>query len=205
MQIRIDARSSSGTGAIHVIDRSKKAKKQFDDEKSKEADHKRLESLGKMKDTYNQQKLAIKNALSGVDCKKSNKIVFDVPEVKPSVDNGQNKQDVPTRTIGKPLFMDDNDEDEDYSNDFRVKEQYQGEKGAQLLKLQSRFKNDKRFDMDSKFWEETGGDDEFQQNEQVVNEVEADEDDERKWQYGILESVMGKRIQSEASNEKKNP
>lgn len=202
LQIRIDARSSSGTGAIHVIDRSKKAKKQFDDAKSKEADHKRLESLGKMKDTYNQQKLAIKNALSGVDTKKSNKIVFDVPEAKQLVET-KLLTDV-SRKITKPLFNDDNDEDEDYSNDFRVKEQYQGEKGAQLLKLQSRFKNDKRFDMDSKFWEETGEGDGFQQ-EQIVNEEAVDEDDERKWQYGILESVMGKRIQSDVAHEKKNP
>lgn len=156
-----------------------------------------------MKDTYNQQKLAIKNALSGVDTKKSNKIIFDVPEAKQSVQRTQSKQDTSTK-ISKPLFIDDNDEEEDYSNDFRVKEQYQGEKGAQLLKLQSRFKNDKRFDMDSKFWEETGEGDGFQL-EAAVDEGEADEDDERKWQYGILESVMGKRIQSETSTEKKNP
>lgn len=154
-----------------------------------------------MKDTYNQQKLAIKNALSGVDVKKSNKIIFDVPEAKTLVDT--EKQD-PRTKIAKPLFDDDNDEDEDYSNDFRVKEQYQGERGAQLLKLQSRFKNDKRFDMDSKFWDETGEGEDLQ-HAQVVNENEENGDDERKWQYDILESVMGKRIQSETSNEKKNP
>lgn len=204
MQIRIDARSSSGTGAIHVIDRTKKGKKQFDDEKSKEADQKRLESLGKMKDTYNQQKLAIKKALSGVDSKKSNKILFDVPEAKPVTKGQATKVEASAAKNGKPLF-DDDEEEEDYSNDFRVKEQYQGEQGAQLLKLQSRFKNDKRFDMDTKFWEEGGGEGGDFPPGADVNEEVADEDDERKWQYGILESVMGKRIQSEATNEKKNP
>lgn len=36
------------------------------DEKSKKADQKRLESLNKMKNSYNEQKLAIKKALAGV-------------------------------------------------------------------------------------------------------------------------------------------
>lgn len=36
------------------------------DEKSKLADQKRLESLKKMKNSYNEQKQAIKNALAGV-------------------------------------------------------------------------------------------------------------------------------------------
>lgn len=155
-----------------------------------------------MKDTYNQQKLAIKNALSGVDAKKSNKIIFDVPEIKESVNSRPTKQETLTKS-GKPLFDEDNDEIEDYSNDFRIKEQYQGEKGAQLLKLQSRFKNDKRFDMDSKFWDETGENVDFPEGNEMNEEV-AEEDDERKWQYGILESVMGKRIQSDVSAEKKN-
>lgn len=53
--------------AIHVIDKTNKtaAKKELD-EKSKKADQKRIESLKKMKNSYNEQKLAIKNALAGV-------------------------------------------------------------------------------------------------------------------------------------------
>lgn len=154
-----------------------------------------MESLGKMKDTYNQQKLAIKNALASVDGAKSNKIVFDAPEPVPM-------RPVATQSVTKPqpkgkaLFDDDEDEQLDYSNDFAVKEQYEGAKGARLLRLQSSFKNDKRFDMDANFLEEGGyGEDEAERVNETAEVVE--EDDERKWQYGILESVMGKKIQND--------
>lgn len=53
--------------AIHVIDSktNKKNKKQLG-ETSMKADQKRMESMKKMKNAYNEQKLAIKNALAGV-------------------------------------------------------------------------------------------------------------------------------------------
>lgn len=55
--------------AIHIIERdaNKSVKKDFD-EKAKRADQKRIESLTKMKNSYNQQKLAIKQALAVVVC-----------------------------------------------------------------------------------------------------------------------------------------
>lgn len=50
-----------------MIERKKtdEVKKNFN-EKSKKADQKRMESLKKMTDSYNQQKLAIKNALATI-------------------------------------------------------------------------------------------------------------------------------------------
>lgn len=65
-KIKID-RNVSGGDAIHVIERSasKSAKKSLD-EKSQKADQKRIESLKKMKNSYEEQKLAIKNALAGI-------------------------------------------------------------------------------------------------------------------------------------------
>lgn len=222
-RIRIDASSTGSGGAIHVIERNRSSAKPREavltDDKSKAADKKRLESLGKMKDTYNQQKLAIKNALSGVDgggLPRSNKIVFDAEpgtaaasQTKPS--NGRDA----TATVpkkGKPLFDEDDEDDGDgvdHGNDFRVREQYQGERGEQLMRLQSRFKNDPRFVMDSKFLEDGNDDDEgygraTDAGPQQPDASATDADDERKWQYGILESVMGKRIQSEPSAEKRN-
>lgn len=61
----------SGGQAIHVIEKNpaKPVKKEFD-AKSEKADQKRLQSLNKMKDSYTQQKQAIKAALSSVVCNK---------------------------------------------------------------------------------------------------------------------------------------
>lgn len=66
LQIKIDRTVSNGE-AIHVIEmKAQKTNKRELDEKSKKADQKRLESLDKMKNSYNEQKLAIKKALAGV-------------------------------------------------------------------------------------------------------------------------------------------
>ena len=56
----------SGGSAIHVINRNANKQKKELDEKAQKSDQKRLQSLNKMKDSYNQQKLAIKQALAGV-------------------------------------------------------------------------------------------------------------------------------------------
>lgn len=65
-RIKID-RNVSGGEAIHVIDaRANKGTKKELDEKSKRADQKRMESMNKMKNSYNEQKSAIKKALAGV-------------------------------------------------------------------------------------------------------------------------------------------
>lgn len=98
------------------------------------------------------------------------------------------------------LFADDDDDEEDersYQNDFRIKEQFQGAKGERLLRLQSRFQNDRRFNMDAKFLEDEAdyGEDDGNRKPQNGHEAtEEDGDDERQWQYDILESVMGKKI-----------
>lgn len=66
-KIKIDRTVSSGQ-VIHVIDtrpNNKREKKNLDD-RSKMADQKRIESLKKMKNCYNEQQLAIKRALAGV-------------------------------------------------------------------------------------------------------------------------------------------
>lgn len=53
--------------AIHVIEsKSQKTNKKELDDKSKLADQKRLDSMKKMKNSYNEQKQAIKKALAGV-------------------------------------------------------------------------------------------------------------------------------------------
>lgn len=64
-KIKIDRTVSSGE-AIHVIDKKANKEKKNLDDKSKVADQKRIESLKKMKSSYNEQQLAIKRALAGV-------------------------------------------------------------------------------------------------------------------------------------------
>lgn len=204
---KIKIAAASNAQVLHVIERKQAAKKDvkhFDD-RAKEADKKRLESLGKMKDAYNQQKIAIKQALGKkVEAPLNRKIVFDAP--------AERAEEVVEETVvkkSKPavkatgLFDEDDEEEapDDYSKDFQVKEHYEGADGARLLRLQSRFKNDERFKMNAKFLEGNG-----ETAPAWEPSVEADgdgeeegggDDDERKWQYGILESVMGKKIQQE--------
>lgn len=105
-----------------------------------------------------------------------------------------------SKNTSKPLFDDDDDEDDDfdYKKNFEIKKQYQGEKGARLQKLQSKFQNDQRFNMNEKFLDDNE-DGDVEEEEYVADGAES-KTDERKWQYDMLESVMGKKIQP---NEKK--
>lgn len=229
-KIKID-RNVSGGDAIHVIERSAKSTKKVLDEKSQKADQKRIESLKKMKNSYNEQKLAIKNALTIVvsltnrklhtpfprfnrflvciqdTSKRNNKIVFsdaeedDINSSSTSAKNSASVNEPKERTARKPaLFADDEGDEEDgqnYQNDFKIKEQFQGAKGERLMRLQSRFQNDRRFNMDAKFLEDGNDYGEDNGNQKPENGHDAHEEDannERQWQYDILESVMGKKI-----------
>lgn len=214
-KIKIDHTVASGS-AIHVIEQNpnKSAVKKDLDAKSQKADQKRLQSLNKMKDSYAQQQNAIKQALASVDtAKKSNKIVF-------SDDEGDSSKSVSKKATGKEtakkaeapqkkknltLFDDDDDEDggqQDYSKDFAIKEQFQGAKGEKLMRLQSRFQHDSRFKMDARFLDDDAQDDEDGDGEFDGMDVDQGhqtqngepEDDERQWQYNILESVMGRKV-----------
>lgn len=146
------------------------------DSKAQAADMKRVQSLNNMKNVYNQQQLAIKNALAKADATRQ-KITFDDEEVISKQEKYK-------------LFDGDEEDDEDYSKNFEIKEHFQGAKGQKLLELQTKFKSDNRFKIDSRFRENEEDDDsnKFQNWDQ-------EEGDERKWQLGILESVVGKKFQ----------
>lgn len=128
---------------------------------------------------------------------------------KPKSQASQNDESISKKPS---LFNDDENGDEnadDYAKDFQIKEQFFGDKGQKLMKLQSRFQGDSRFKMDSKFLEDSDNDD---MNEDAnkrktapkteTNEGETAEDDERRWQYNILESVMGKKVYHEPTKKK---
>lgn len=142
-----------------------------------EANQKRLESLHKLKQAHDQQKYAIKNALKMSEAPKNKKIVFDSEEA--AGDTWRN---------GKSNLFDGDDDDGDYSNDFKSRKQFEGAQGQKLLELKSKFRNDDRFRMDEDFHEEEGGEAEDAKSD--------DEQGERKRQLEILGSVVGKSFDS---------
>ncbi|CAD7087358.1 unnamed protein product [Hermetia illucens] len=180
---------------IHVISKKNKVQKQLEGT-AQQSDKKRKESLHKMKDQYNKNKLAIKEALTNIDgAKKSTKIVFDDDEL----DNSQKPSKAGKESKKKNLFDDDDEEaPEDYGKTFEIKEQFQGKKGEKLMKLQSKFKLDPRFAMDSKFLE---GDEENEEEDNVQKE-DAVESDERNWQLSLIEQVVGKKMNLERPTQK---
>lgn len=183
---------ATGGDAIHIIEKSKKQEaKQFDDDKSKEADRRRMESLAKMKTSYDQKKMAIKNALK-VDSTtaNANKIRFSDAEDEPVPTVAGTKLTVNAKRK-QPLFGDDDEnDDDDFASRFDVKEEYQGVRGAKLQKLNARHKADGRFEMDASFLPDAD------ENEPVIGKPI---DDEREWQYGILERVIGHKLHSDGT------
>ncbi|KAK5648978.1 hypothetical protein RI129_003870 [Pyrocoelia pectoralis] len=136
---------------------------------------KRLQSLWLMKEGYRQQKQLIKNALSNIEVTKSNKIVFDDANV---LDKSESKK--------LALFSEENGDDDEEVYNLNVREELEGLQGQKLMQLQSRFRNDERFKMNSRFLEE---------EPQEENEQDAvDMDDEKEKQMEILESVLGQKI-----------
>lgn len=146
------------------------------------SDQQRTESLQKMAEEYKQKKMAIQSALSNFGAAK-NRIVFD---------DGQQNGSPETKKKKQTLF-DEGEEDDgnNYRNDFQIKQQFEGEKGQKLLELQTRYKNDSRFQIDDRFKDEDQLDNDEEEGEQEQDEGEH----ERKWQMAILENVVGKKFQ----------
>lgn len=122
------------------------------------------------------------------------------------------KQIEPKITSKKPTLFDgeDSDEEQNFKGNFEIKQQFEGEKGEKLRRLQDRFHGDSRFKMDSKFLEEDSDNENGESSHKNTNEVnnenagddiETNENDERQWQLNILESVIGKRVQKATPNE----
>lgn len=152
--------------------------------------------------------------------KKSNKIVFDDDDedddndigrksnraAKNPSESNQKELNPPTK---KPKLFDENDSDgeQDFEGNFEIKKQFEGIRGEKLRRLQDRFQGDNRFKLDSRFLEDNDSDggendhitqrhSEKKSNEETTENIETNESDERQWQMNILESVIGKRIQS---------
>ncbi|XP_067127200.1 nucleolar protein 8 isoform X2 [Centruroides vittatus] len=111
------------------------------------------------------------------------------------------------------LFDDsDSDESENESkltkeqnlNDlFRVRAQFEGKKGQKLLELQTRFKNDERFQLDERFLESDDDDDGGGNEKEGLEKLETmDILEERKRNFEILQNVIGVQFPIEPSNKK---
>lgn len=134
-------------------------------------DMKRQESLLKLKSIHDAQKLAIKNALLGIDSTvRNNKIVFEPPELPVEKEEEAIEVPVPSSKKRKAQLFDGEDEDEQEptQENFKVKKQFAGKNGEKLFELQTRFQNDKRFEIDEKFAEDA--DDTFDARKRYTRE-----------------------------------
>ncbi|KAL3287419.1 hypothetical protein HHI36_001891 [Cryptolaemus montrouzieri] len=150
-----------------------------------QADHKRIDSLIQKRKAYLQQKNKIQSALSYSNIHKSNKIIFDDEKIEENEiyhDNNLKQQ----KSNKKSLFEEeDSDSEEDTHKIFELRDRFQGEKGQKLLKLQSTFKNDKRFQLDEKFLE---NEDENYGDENINLE------NEKNKEFEILEEILGQEV-----------
>lgn len=189
--LKIESFHSKPNGEVH-----KKETKKLDPEHLK-ADQKRKQSLIHMRQGFMQQKSQIKAALANVNVKPTNKITFDTDDAKESRQNNQKQA-----KKSKVSLFDESDEDEDFSANFEIKKQFEGKKGQKLLELQSKFKNDSRFAVDERFLE----DDDNEDGEQEEKTKELNEDmtyeEEKEKQFGILEEVLGVKVNKKVSDEK---
>uniref|UniRef100_A0A182PZQ5 RRM domain-containing protein n=1 Tax=Anopheles farauti TaxID=69004 RepID=A0A182PZQ5_9DIPT len=179
------------TGKVaDVIDRSKPHQKRSQDkqlgENARIADEKRKQGLNNLKSTYENQKLAIKNALAGDSLNNKKKIKFDDEEAEST---GNQKFS---------LFDGEDDDDDGFVGNFKLRKQMQGEEGQKLYELQTSFQADSRFRLDARFLD--SGDKPAQP---ITPQAKATEK-ERKKQLEILSNVTGKPIITEKRVESKN-
>lgn len=113
-------------------------------------DMKRQESLQKLKNRHDEQRKAIKNALLSIDTRpRNNKIVFEPPEPRAEIVKEEEPQQNSNKRKAK--LFDEEDDEEMQPEAFKVKKQFAGKNGEKLFELQTRFQNDKRFEIDEKF------------------------------------------------------
>ncbi|XP_034236799.1 probable RNA-binding protein CG14230 [Thrips palmi] len=174
------------------------------------AEEKRLKSLDEKRQTFEQQKNAIKLALSSESASKVNKkVVFGDDDEPTGLYEKQLLETAPKgqKQTALTLFNESDDEaaPDDWKNQFEVRKQFQGEKGKKLLQLQSNFNNDERFKLDQRFYED-GGETNSKPSEKPETKTVTSEDgvdtvegteglaEEREQQLQILSDILGQSI-----------
>ncbi|XP_058118411.1 probable RNA-binding protein CG14230 [Anopheles ziemanni] len=182
------------TGQVaDVIDRSKSRQKQSEGKKLGEqariADEKRKQGLTKLKTAYEQQKNAIKSALSGDSVNNKRKIAFSDDE-----DDEEGSSTKP-----KLSLFNGQDDDDGFEGNFSVRNQLEGQEGQKLHEMQTTYHADNRFRLDSRFLDhddKTKGERKPQEN---IN------DKDRRKQLEILSNVTGKTLGEKRNDSKKAP
>ncbi|KFB43752.1 AGAP001261-PA-like protein [Anopheles sinensis] len=180
------------TGQVaDVIDRSKSRQKQSDGkklgEKARIADEKRKQGLTKLKSAYEQQKNAIKSALSGDSVNNKRKIAF-------SDDDEEGSSAKP-----KLSLFNGQEDDDGFEGNFSVRNQLAGQEGQKLHEMQTTYHADSRFRMDSRFLDH----DDKAKGERKPQENMNDKD--RRKQLEILSNVTGKTLGEKRNDSKKAP
>ncbi|XP_018334314.1 nucleolar protein 8 isoform X2 [Agrilus planipennis] len=160
------------------------------------SEQKRLHSVLQKKKEYHSQKLLLQNALSRIDLNPRSNVIFYEKEDCMASNKG-NANEWEKKQKDKFQLFTENDDNETNSEWFEVKEHFEGIKGQKLLKLQSRYKNDPRFSMDTRFLEndisEARNFDE-EESKKDISVIENDAEKERMVQMQILEQVLSKEI-----------
>ncbi|KAL2717791.1 putative RNA-binding protein CG14230 [Vespula squamosa] len=154
-----------------------------------EAEKKRLLSLKRKKEAFKVKEQLIRDALKNLDNRKANnKIVFD-DNIEKNIATEKEKEK------RKILFDNEDDDDEEvtWSDDkFKTKKNLD----EKYIKLQASFGNDSRFTLDNRFIEEN-----VEDKEDKEEIGECDLQNEKEWQFNILEDVLGAPIATKLKNE----
>ncbi|KAG1664492.1 Nucleolar protein 8 [Nymphon striatum] len=92
------------------------------------------------------------------------------------------------------------DEDEDM---FQVRPEYEGKKGEKLIALQSKFGNNKRFQLDERFLDTDSSGDEMNMDAESNCFTNKDTENEKERSIKILNSIFGKEISSKMQDTSK--
>ncbi|XP_045452292.1 nucleolar protein 8 [Melitaea cinxia] len=163
------------------------------DFKKQNSDKKRLESMKKKRQEFNEKKNIIKSGLISIDKKPNKKVIFSDTEEDSSIQNNVTTNgDSMIEIKNKNLFEDD---DSDEEINFEIKKQFEGKKGQKVLDLQSRYKSDKRFVLDERFIEEDSVS-EKEDDLEISEEIQVGQVDEKSKQLDILQDVLGVTIKT---------
>uniref|UniRef100_A0A0A1WHS3 Probable RNA-binding protein CG14230 n=1 Tax=Zeugodacus cucurbitae TaxID=28588 RepID=A0A0A1WHS3_ZEUCU len=182
------------TAPLHIIEGVKKKKKKPDGTETI-SEQKRKESQNKMTKQYKDKKSAIQQALSGMDAPKAKKIKFSDAEEEDEPAATTNNLNQKSKTN---IFGSDEEDDNEDDGQLQLKPELFGKKGAKLVELQSKQSLDPRFRIDAKFVDDDGEEDQEQDDAAAKtkesNNEASSELNERSWQMGILEQVVGTKF-----------